>query len=231
MPPAGLIHDQKIHLHDRLAGEVLRRDVGVLMKRAAGPAAHNYAGLTLRAQRDLDGAVAEFRQAIALDPKFAPAHSNLGRAFSQQRRYKDASAAYREVIKLKPDDLEALDTEDRYNGARAAALGGCGQGEDAARLDDQERARLRGQALDWLRADLALRAKQVASGRSQDQAAAQQALEHWLKDTPFAGVRGEALAKLPEAERQAWRQLWADVADALARAQDQAATEKKSDMK
>jgi hypothetical protein len=33
-------------------------------------------------------------------------------------------------------------------------------------------------------------------------------------------VRGpEALARLPEPERQAWQQLWADVADALARAE------------
>jgi hypothetical protein len=33
-------------------------------------------------------------------------------------------------------------------------------------------------------------------------------------------VRGpEALARLPAAEQQAWHQLWADVADTLARAQ------------
>jgi hypothetical protein len=46
-------------------------------------------------------------------------------------------------------------------------------------------------------------------------------LQRWLGDIPFAGVRGpEALARLPEAERQAWQELWTDIADALARAVD-----------
>ncbi len=42
----------------------------------------------------------------------------------------------------------------RYNAACAAALAGCGLGKDADQLDDRERARLRRQALAWLRADL-----------------------------------------------------------------------------
>jgi hypothetical protein len=37
----------------------------------------------------------------------------------------------------------------------------------------------------------------------------------------LSGVRGaDALAELPEAERQPWRTLWADVAATLARAQE-----------
>jgi hypothetical protein len=43
-------------------------------------------------------------------------------------------------------------------------------------------------------------------------------LHSWLQDTDFAGLRGDALAKLPEAERQAWQQLWADVEQTLKRA-------------
>jgi hypothetical protein len=39
---------------------------------------------------------------------------------------------------------------------------------------------------------------------------------HWKRDPDLAGVRGEAaLAKLPEAERQGWRTLWADVEQVL----------------
>jgi hypothetical protein len=46
-------------------------------------------------------------------------------------------------------------------------------------------------------------------------------LQDWLWDSPFAGVRGpDALARLPAAERHEWQELWADVADALARAVD-----------
>jgi hypothetical protein len=54
-------------------------------------------------------------------------------------------------------------------------------------------------------------------------------LRHWLADTDFAGVRGQAaLAKLPEAERPAWQKLWGDVADTLARVQTVAPPEKES---
>jgi len=45
--------------------------------------------------------------------------------------------------------------------ARAAALAAARKGEDAAKLDTKEQARLRQQALDWLRADLALHTKQA----------------------------------------------------------------------
>jgi hypothetical protein len=52
-------------------------------------------------------------------------------------------------------------------------------------------------------------------------------MQRWLADPPFAGVRApEALARLPEGERQRWQKLWADVADTLARAQGKAAPEK-----
>jgi hypothetical protein len=45
----------------------------------------------------------------------------------------------------------------------------------------------------------------------------QQTLRHWQQDTDFAGVRDAALANLPEAERQPWQQLWADVEETLRR--------------
>jgi hypothetical protein len=39
-----------------------------------------------------------------------------------------------------------------------------------------------------------------------------QKLQHWQKDPDLASVRGkEALAKLPEAERQVWQQFWGEV--------------------
>jgi hypothetical protein len=43
-------------------------------------------------------------------------------------------------------------------------------------------------------------------------ATVQEKLRTWRQDPDLAGVRGDvALAKLPEAERRAWRQLWSDV--------------------
>jgi tetratricopeptide (TPR) repeat protein len=113
------------------------------------------------------------------------------------------------------DDLQA---QHRYNAACNAALA-AGQGEDAAKLDDKERMGLRKRALDWLRADLALRTQQMGSDKPADRAAAQQALRHWQRDTDLAGLRDKAaLANLPAEERKAFALLWADVAATLQKA-------------
>ena len=114
----------------------------------------------------------------------------------------------------------------RYNAACAAALAGCGKGEDADKIDDKQRANLRRQALDWLRADLkAWRGLLDQKPASTPFASA--SLQHWLLDTDFAGVRGsEAIAKLPEAERRTWQDLWKDVADLLKRAEEKASSSK-----
>jgi hypothetical protein len=115
------------------------------------------------------------------------------------------------------DDLKA---GHRYDAACEAALAAAGQGKDAGKLDDKERARLRKQALDWLRADLAAWDKRLKSGGPADRAEVQQRLKHWQEDKDFAGIRDkEALAKLPEEERKAFAQLWADVAALLKQAE------------
>jgi hypothetical protein len=41
--------------------------------------------------------------------------------------------------------------------------------------------------------------------------AVQQQMQHWQKDSDFAGVCGDARVKLPEAERRQWQKLWAEV--------------------
>jgi serine/threonine protein kinase/tetratricopeptide (TPR) repeat protein len=107
----------------------------------------------------------------------------------------------------------------RYNAACAAALAGCGQGKDAEKLDDKGRARLRQQALDWLRADLAANGRVLDTGPEQARPLALRQLQHCQADPDFTGVRDQgALARLPERERQAWQQLWGDVRDRLAKA-------------
>jgi hypothetical protein len=92
------------------------------------------------------------------------------------------------------------------------------ESEDAAKLPGQERVRR--QALDWLRAELSAWARLLDKAPDKARAAVAGNMQHWLRDPNFNGVRGpEALGKLPEAERAAWRKLWADVAATLARAQ------------
>src|SRR5262249_28455340 len=91
-----------------------------------------------------------------------------------------------------------------------------GAGQDAAKLDDRERARWRKQALEWLRADLEPLAKRSENGKAEDRARVRQTLRHWQEDRDLAGLRdASALAKLPEPERAACRRLWQDVASLL----------------
>jgi tetratricopeptide (TPR) repeat protein len=126
---------------------------------------------------------------------------------------------YTDVFTAEPKVANDLGAGHRYNAACVAALAGVGQGQDARDLDDKGRARLRQQALDWLRADLAACGRVVDSGPEQTRTLALGRLQHCLADPDFAGVREpRALARLPESERQAWQQLWADVRDRLARA-------------
>jgi hypothetical protein len=145
-----------------------------------------------------------------------------------KKRYAAAARFYAEAIAAEPkltDDVRT-ETEHRYNAACVAALAGCGQGADAAKLDDAERARLRKQALDWLRADLAAWGQLLEKEPEKNRAAVLKTLRHWQEDADFAGVRGDALAKLPEAERPPWQQLWADVEGTLKKA-GRSDTEKK----
>jgi serine/threonine protein kinase/Tfp pilus assembly protein PilF len=143
-----------------------------------------------------------------------------------REQYAAAARFFDEAFAAEPKLADVLETWDRYNAACSAALAAAGQGQDADKLDDKERTRLRRQALDWLRADL------TAWGRRLEQApgdapVAAEILQHWLEDTDFAAVRGpEALGKLPEAERQPWQKLWADVADLLGRARAKAGLDK-----
>jgi Flp pilus assembly protein TadD len=185
--------------------------------------------------------VRQAEQLVALDRKLsailngqaspADVGEELRLAWLCQQSYKRLYAAsanfYAAAFKAQPRLAEDLQAGHRYNAACAAALAGCGQGKDAAPLDESRRASWRRQALDWLRADL--KAWRQVLDRHPDKAgpAVVQKLRHWEQNADFAGVHGAALARLPEAERQPWQKLWADVAGLLAQARGKAAAEAK----
>jgi hypothetical protein len=78
---------------------------------------------------------------------------------------------------------------------------------------------LRTQALDWLRADLALWSKRAEGDDPRDRAAVQEQLKHWQTDADLAGLRDRgALGKLLAEEQKEWRHLWDDVSAVLKRA-------------
>jgi tetratricopeptide (TPR) repeat protein/tRNA A-37 threonylcarbamoyl transferase component Bud32 len=68
----------------------------------ANSAAHNNLGIALRDTKDVDGAIAAFKEAVRLDPNLVPAHINLGVALGDKKDVDGAIAACREAIRLNP---------------------------------------------------------------------------------------------------------------------------------
>jgi hypothetical protein len=138
------------------------------------------------------------------------------------RKYKKQYAAavkfYAAALATEPTLADHLKTAPRYQAASAAALAAAGKGKDAAALDQQEKTKLRQQALTWLQAELKSWQRQL-DGKQADPQQVEKALSQWQTDAALAGVRDvKQLAALPEPERLAWQQWWADVAAVLQQA-------------
>jgi eukaryotic-like serine/threonine-protein kinase len=163
---------------------------------------------------------------------------SLGLAWIYQdgkKHFARATSFYREAFAAEPKLTNHQPSIHRYNAACAAALAGCGQGKDAASLDEQERSRFRQLALDWLQADLRAWRKLLDKEPQRARPIVQQQMQHWQQDPDFGnsprrvthvsgtvsweelvddglGLRSPAaLAKLPEAERKDWQKLWKEV--------------------
>jgi tetratricopeptide (TPR) repeat protein len=136
-----------------------------------------------------------------------------------KKRYLAAVRFYIDAFAAKPKLTDDLQADHRYNAACAAALVVADQGADASKLDAKEKSRLCQQALAWLQDNLKGYTGQLDDLNAKQRADLQKTLQHWQQDADLASVRdADALTKLPEAERDSWRQLWADVASLLKRA-------------
>jgi serine/threonine-protein kinase len=128
-----------------------------------------------------------------------------------QTRYLTAAHLYQGAFAADPKPAEDLNALHRYHAARAASLAGCGQGKDADKLDDKERSLWRGQALEWLRLDLAAWTQLAADAKEHRHI--NRMLQQWQRERDLAGLRdAEALKKLPAEEQKACRDFWALVA-------------------
>jgi serine/threonine-protein kinase len=137
----------------------------------------------------------------------------------QERLYVTSARFFTEAFAADPKLAENLSAQPRYDAACAAALAADGQGQDAARLDAAERARLRDQALAWLRAELAAREGWLEKEPARARPQVLKALQRWQRDPDFNSVRGkQAIARLPKGERAEWETLWKDVAGLLVKA-------------
>jgi|GEM_PF-1889221 len=123
---------------------------------------------------------------------------------------------YAAAFATNPALAEELVHHHRYNAACAAVQAGTGQGTDATSLSNDERAKWRRQALDWLRADLAARAKLLQSEQAKDRAQTAAMLRHWPEDPDLKCLRDPIVqALLPAEEREGWAKLWVDLQAAL----------------
>jgi hypothetical protein len=87
-------------------------------------------------------------------------------------------------------------------------------------LPDKVTEKLRRQALHWLRAELAVKARLARSREPSARLELRKAMQGWLRDPGLASVRNsEALQKLPIDERETWRQFWQEVDRLLRTAQ------------
>jgi serine/threonine-protein kinase len=138
-----------------------------------------------------------------------------------KKNYAAAARFFRDAFTAEPKLADLVPVAARYNAGCAAVLAGCGQSKDAGQLDDKERALWRRQAFDWLRQDLAWWGNALDNADAKTNAQARQTLRHWKADGDLAGVRAkDALAKLPDEEREQWERLWSDVDALLQRASE-----------
>jgi serine/threonine-protein kinase len=109
----------------------------------------------------------------------------------------------------------------RHNAARAAALAGCGRGEDAAGLGAAQKKRWRDQAREWLQADLARLVRAYDANPTNARASVRKALTIWLDDPGLWCVRtASELDKLSLDERKKYLALWAEATAVLARTEN-----------
>jgi tetratricopeptide (TPR) repeat protein len=209
--------------HDALAAALLRRGRFAEARAAAQlgldrfPADEPLRPAMRRTLEQADRLLAlESRLPAILQGEGGPA--DAGERLAQARLFRDhgrpyaAARLYALAFAARPALADDLASRNRYDAAAAAARAAADPGPGEAGLGEAERAGLRRQALDWLRADLALRARQRPRSKS-----SAVAVKAWLTDAALAGVRDEAaLEKLPAAERERWRRFWAEVDRLLA---------------
>jgi hypothetical protein len=135
------------------------------------------------------------------------------------KRFAGAARLYAEALESDAGLVQDREARHRYRAACAAARAVAGRGQDDPAPDDGQKVKLRGQALAWLKAELAAWADSATPGSTQTRQDPFWMFQGWRSDGNLASVREpEALAKLPVAERKEWEALWAEVEAAIKRA-------------
>ncbi len=131
----------------------------------------------------------------------------------EQKKYASAARLWDEALKSDPKLGDDRNAQHRYNAACAAALAAAGRGRGEPPLDAAAQTRHRRQALDWLKADLAVWREVLQVIPPENAPLIADTLGHWQTDGDLAGVRDAVpLSTLPADERKSFTQLWSDVA-------------------
>ncbi len=167
--------------------------------------------------------VEQARRLVRLEPRSAPllrgeaapadATECLDLAVIARNKRMDATAValWTKAFAIDPNLANDSTFSSRYVAATAAAKIGCGKGTKGLALDEPAKAKIRRQALDWLKADLAAN-RDAASRSPRDGHFTELTLLSWKADIDLAGVRDpDGLAILPEVERTEWQDLWLKV--------------------
>jgi tetratricopeptide (TPR) repeat protein len=208
-------------------GEALREFQAAIAINSTFAKAHAGLGMTLHDMGDLEGALREFEAAVGLGPDEAEAYRNVGALLCERGNWESAVREYVEAFAVELNPAGDPPRHMRVMAASVAALAGCGQSQvalvmehahhpgvlkDTGKWGEHERAGLRNQARDWLRADLERWRRLLEKGPDTTRPRVAEEMGYWQGNSDFAGVRGEqALAGLPEAERAEWQKLWREV--------------------
>jgi hypothetical protein len=165
---------------------------------------------------DPDSTALDARLASVLGGEAVPADDperiRLAVRAYQKSLHTSSAWMYAEAVANKPRFAADHRAHRLYNAACAAALAGVGFALDDPAPDEFAKAKLRAQALGWLRVDLSAWRDVAMRGSSADKQYTAKTLDHWKQDIDLARVRETPrLAEIAEAERKDWEDFWTDV--------------------
>jgi tetratricopeptide (TPR) repeat protein len=190
-------------------------------------ARHNL-GIALHSKGNLEGAIACYRQTLELEPGAAQAHHNLGLALLQSGRFREALAALKRGHALGSTRpgwpsfsvqrirmcARWVELDDKLPQVLRKEIQPSGPAEVLEYAQLCTLKKLPASAARFYAAAFAEQPELAKGNRypaARAAALARQTLQHSQRALDLTGVREEkALARLPEAERQAWRQLWTE---------------------
>lgn len=95
---------------------------------------HFHLGQVLRHAGEADAAIAEYEAAVAIGPRYLVAWQALAPLYMERQRPGDAAAAWDAILRITPDDVDALLARARLAGAAHEASAGVGLARRATEL-------------------------------------------------------------------------------------------------